>query len=368
MGAAALFALMAAACTASGATEPTAPPTHVPTTPELQEVTSQPVEFFGWGAAGEVVYAVETDGGLSWLRFDPLSGETQGWSGPGPTTSALERIGAAAGTQVQGTIVAPSGGKILYERLPEGYTEPKPGAQPADAFPLYELWAADGDGGGQVRIEPDFAGRCGMLEGGAVWLRDESLVIGECSPYLGLPAFFVADLNAVDLDVLFFTDPLSGEQVRPGQLTVAGDGSWLAFVDIPRTSLWRLPIDGLQEAIGGPLDPAGRLPTEGVILSPDGSAVGGWIYYWHSLPFGPDTDACDVSLQRIDPETGETGEALSKQALVSLLGLNEYASLTLCGIEPDWKLSANGSRFLLRILDTINTEPRLLIVSLAGGG
>lgn len=355
----ALLLLAASACNAGTSESPTATPTGVASSPEVQQVTGEPVASLSWDPSGMVQFAVEAEGGLDWFSFDPGTGQTANSPGPGPAPSVLQVLGA--GTQVQGAIVSPSGGVILYERLPGGEAEPEAGAP----FPPFELWVANRDGSGQMPIEARFASRCGILERRATWLRDESLVVGACSPYLGLPAYFVADLNGPEFSVLYFTRSAGGDQVQPGQLTVSGDGSWLAFVDIQREALWQIPVDGIFGAVGGPLDPTNRLPVDGLILSPEWSSDSAYLYYWHSPAFGPDTDACDVSLMRIDIARGETIQVLSKQALVSLLGLSDYASITRCGTEPDWRLSPDGTRFLLRILDTANTDPQLLLVDFA---
>lgn len=362
----ALLMAAAAACNGAAVESPTSTPTEGPATPALAEVAAGAVAYFDWNARGGVDYALEGDGGLEWFQYDPASGETTTWAGPGPSQSVIQAL--AAGTEVQGAIASPSGAVILYERLPEGDVAPDPSGGSPDPFPPYELWMADGQAGMQVRVAANFAGRCGMLERRATWLNDESLVVGECSPYLGLPAFFVADLGLMEIAVLHFTDPNGVDQVQPGQLSVSAQGGWLAFVDIPRTSLWRVPIDEIAAANGGLLTSGNRLPIEGVILSPQWSSVGSQLYYWLSPQYGPDTDACDLELQRIDPDTGSQQTVVTKQSLLTVLGVGDYSSLTRCGTEPDWRLSPDGARMLLRILDTATTDPRLLILSLAGGG
>lgn len=359
--------LGAAACNANPPAQATGTSTSPPVAPELREVVSGPVAFHNWTAAGSVIYAIETSDGQQWLTFDPATGETASWLGPGPSEAVLQSLGAGGDTQLQELVVSPSGDHILYERLPEGYIEPDPTTPSPDPFPPFELWVARGDGSEQTRVASRFASRCGMLADRATWLREETMIVGACEPYLGLPAFFLADLPAGEFDVLIFTDPASGQQVQPGQAAVSGDGNWLAFVDIPRTNLWLLPLEGLRAAMAGPLDPANRLPVDGVILSPAWGPNSEWIYYWHSPPFGPDTDACDVTLRRVNL-AGETNEVLSRASLVSSLGLNEYASLTRCGSEPDWRISPDGMQLLLRILDTVSTDPRLLLLTLPSGG
>jgi len=106
------------------------------------------------------------------------------------------------------------------------------------------------------------------------------------------------------------------------------------------------------------------LPAEGVFLSPQWSPDDRWLNFWYVLGFGPDTDACDVTIVRLDVGSGEFQEVLSKPQLITLLGLNRYLSFTVCGREPRWRLSPGGELALVQILDTIDTDPGLLILPL----
>jgi len=184
---------------------------------------------------------------------------------------------------------------------------------------------------------------------------------------MGLPSAFVADLVLQDADPLFFYDPAGVEQVLPGQLAVSHDGQWLLFVDMPRTGLWRLPVADLFQRVGAVLDPGDQLAAEGVFFSPQWSPDDQTVYFWHALEFGPDTDACDVTIVRLEVGSGELQDMLSKPNLIALLGFNRYLSYTVCGREPRWRLSPDSGQALVQVLDTIATDPGLVILPLNPG-
>ena len=189
-------------------------------------------------------------------------------------------------------------------------------------------------------------------------------MLGECTPNMGLPSAFVADLVLQDADTLFFDKPDGSEQVLPGQIAVSHDGRWLVFVDIGWRDLWKVSVADLFRRVGVALNAGERLPAEGVFLSPQWSPDDRWLNFWYVLGFGPDTDACDVTIVRLDVGSGEFQEVLSKPQLITLLGLNRYLSFTVCGREPRWRLSPGGELALVQILDTIDTDPGLLILPL----
>ena len=123
----------------------------------------------------------------------------------------------------------------------------------------------------------------------------------------------------------------------------------------------------LFKRVGGALDAGERRPAEGVFLSPQWSPDDRWIHFWYVLGFGPDTDACDVTIARLDVGAGEFQEVLAKPQLIALIGFNRYRSFAVCGGEPGWRLSPDGDLALVQVLDTIDTNPGLLILSLDEG-
>lgn len=354
----------AAACTFNAGGPPTPSPTPSGTTEVAQGVVLAQVDRFGWTEDGRVFYSVRAEDGPQWSVHDPLTGVTEPWPSPDPSPEVMGRLSEGGATQVLQAIVSPSGARILYTRLPDGYVRPTSDPPIPDYYPPAELWLAAGDGNGRTKLEEDFAGQCGDLKPEAAWLGGESLVIGECSPYLGLPSSFVADLVLEDADPLFFYQPDGVEQMLPGQIAISHDGQWLVMVDIPRTDLWRIPVADLFQRVGSALAANERLAAEGVMLSPQWSPDDRWLYFWHTAAFGPDTDACDVSLMRLEHETGQLEEVVSKPQLIASMGYARYLSFTVCGREPDWRLSPDGTLALVRVLDTIDTDPGLLLLPL----
>jgi Tol biopolymer transport system component len=328
------------------------------------QVVASKVDDFGWTEDGEVFYSIVTDAGTKWYVFDPETGVTRETLPQRPEVppEVYDRLTEGGTVEVLTTIVSPSGERILYERRPEGFVLPSFETPIPDYYPPSELWLAEEQGATRARM----GGLCGSLDREATWLQDESVVLGSCSPHMGLSImFYIADLNTRTLRGVRFSAATGEEDLLPFQADMSHDGQWLAFADYDMLGLWRVPFSSLSALIGGPLDQSYLVPFDDIFHSPQWSPDDRWIYYWHTPPYGPDADFYDQVLMRVDPETGSAEEVLSKQELLAQMGSEAYWTLGFSfGYRPDWRLSPDGSYSLVRITETSRTGAGLLILTL----
>jgi len=332
------------------------------------QVVAAKVEGFGWTGEGEVFYSVEAGSGLRWYLFDPETGATRETLPLRPEVPAevYDLLTEGGTVEVITTIVSPSGQRILYERRPEGYVRPSFETPIPDYYPPSELWFTEDAGRSRTMIEANFAYRCGIPDPMATWLRNETLVVGYCSPLMGLGTYFIVHLESMSFDDLVFFEPTGVEQILPLQSEVSHDERSLAFTDMA-LHLWVMPMENLRARLWQPLDPGYLVPLEDIVLSPQWSPDDRRIYYWRTPPYGPDADFYDQVLMRVDPETGSTEEVLSRQRVLAQMGSDAYWTLGFSfGYRPDWRLSPDGSYGLLRVVETRRTTPGLLLLSLEG--
>jgi len=142
--AAAGLAVLSVACSLFGDRQPAHTPTRSGSVGQAQEAVQAQVDQFGWTEDGKVFHSIKVDDMPQWYNFDPVTATTEAWARPDLAPEVMDRLSEGGSVEVLQKIVSPSGARILYTRLPEGYGRPSFETPIPDYYPPAELWLAEG--------------------------------------------------------------------------------------------------------------------------------------------------------------------------------------------------------------------------------
>jgi hypothetical protein len=363
-----LLCIFLVGCVPDTGETPAAVGSVIPPTAVFEDQVQRPgwvegdIQRFGWTDKNDLWYAVQDNDHLQWYLIDPKTTEAEPWEGPGPEETILDRIRSADGVEILQAVISPSGEKIVYQRLPEGYQPPSFETPIPDYAPDWELWLTQDNGATTTRIDK----LCGELDPELIWLEAETKIFGSCHPAMGIPTIhFLTDLETRITHQLTFKDSLSGELSYPAEARISPDGQELIFSDVTGQFLYLTPFEALVDLNTQSLGFEYRVPVTNIIHSPRWSAKDQGILYWRSPRYGPDSDSYDQELMRIDPNGGLEEVILGREGLIDQIGWVNYQTLSnRFGVMPDWELSPNGKYAALRIIDSASTVPGLVLLEL----
>jgi len=322
---------------------------------------------FGWLPDGHVYYGIEhgdksnwpyvsiEDTTTIWYNYDPLNGAVGEMQSLYPTVSPAmyQAITKDGKIKLMSMNVSPSGEKVLYTHLPEDFKGVSPGTPVHDYIPPIELWVARDQGRKKILLSERFSYECGMLNPVSQWLENETLVVGSCQQFYGLPGFFIADLLNHKVHLISYEQE-NGDLVYPASLAVAHRAPRLA---IEFGSLWVVMIDVARDGFPVKLNRS-SLFVDGGVGSPLWSSDDRWVYYWRWVSGPPAYNGArnpqyPWQLERINVATRHTETVLSEMDLRGILGDVLYETNMYYGVPVYWHLSGDGRQVLLFIKDAL---------------
>lgn len=329
-------------------------------------LSEQMVSDFGWLRDGRVYYGIEygdksnwpyvsvDDITTTWFIYDPLNGTTNETQSPYPTASPAmyQAITQNGMIELMAMNVSPSGETVLYTHLPHDFKGVSPGTPAHGYIPPIELWIARDQGREEILLNARFSYECGMLNPTSQWLESETLVVGSCQQFYGLPAFFIADLVNHKVHLISY-ETENGDLNYPSGVAAAHKIPLLA---VENWGLWIMTIDVVCSKFPAKLDRT-ALYVNGNVNSFLWSSDDRWVYYWrwgHVSSYDETTGNPQYPwrLERINVATRLSEIILDETDLRSTLGDALYEVQMNGGI-IDWRLSSDERKALLFIADTL---------------
>lgn len=307
-------------------------PSHTPTAsslPSPEPAVSAPVVAhisdsvvnFVWDQDTYQIYYQQYQGESQpdeWYAYDLHTGATRPSSYvlPGISATTFNRLTWHGGIGVFNISPSPSGEKVLYERLPDGFVMPTPSGSPMEPteFMFLELWLGEDHGITSRKIEhDDELGHCELADK-SEWRLDETLILGSCKPRFsdGTPVWYFL-VNTVNNTF----DRLGVSGGWAFQATLSPNGEWLAIVD-EQQRLWLFPVELFNQSsvVSAGEEHRVDLPDPRIVAlawSPDNQ----WVYILHYTNHA-------LELARVHADTGQMETVLTEFDLQHLFSAEDY--------------------------------------------
>lgn len=323
-------------------------------------VTGPPIMDFAWSLDdSQIYYALghsETD--LEWYAFDLTNQNAHQITDPFSPPDLSKRLSTNGTHKVLATSLSPSGTKALYTILSD---RPTPKHPAFDSFELTDLWFWSNAGDHRTELITGFSSSCGQLSSKNIWKMNETLIIGTCAPYNGVPVQFITYPEKPLFYLLWFNSASTGNNVISAyQTDVSYDGKWLTFVDL-NNKLWLIETSRLEILKQDGLDQTSHLDLDGKAFAPQWSSDGR-LYFW--LSSGEQQTEKVFSLERYDPNSKRLETVLSGKQLDALTGTDfskNFVTYRLPGFEAGWSLAPEGNRAIIALGDSPNIQSLWLL-------